>query len=102
MFLSKEQKERRVIDLYYYQGKTFQEIAKEVNLSPNFLNTVLKKYEEEKNAAAVSKTKREEQEDKTSREVASFKLFSEGKNPIEVAIELKLPEEEVTHFTRVF
>ena len=52
--------------------------------------------------SAVSKTKHEEQEDKTSKEVASFKLFSEGKNTIQVAIELKLPEEEVSQFHKGF
>ena len=58
--------------------------------------------EEEENAAAVSKIKHEQQENKTSKEVASFKLFSEGKNTIEVAIDLKLSEEEVTQFYKGF
>src|SRR5919112_3096194 len=102
MFLNKEQKERRVIDLYYNQGKTTREIVKELRVSPNFVNAVLKKHEEEENAAAVTKIKDEQQENKTSREVASFKLFSEGKNTIEVAIELKLSEEEVTQFYKGF
>jgi transposase len=102
MFISKEEKARRIIDLYYNQGKTFQEIAKEVKVSPNFINAVLKKYEEEENAAAVSKIKHEQQEIKTSKEVASFKLFSEGKNPIEVATELKLSEKEVAQFYNGF
>ena len=35
MFLSKEEKERRVIDLYYNQGKTFRDIVKELRMSPN-------------------------------------------------------------------
>jgi transposase-like protein len=102
MFLSKEQKERRIIELYYNQGKTFQEIAKEVKVSPNFISAVLRKHEEEKNAAAVSKIKHEQQEDKISKQVAAYELFSEGKNPIEVAIQLKLSEEEVTQFYKGF
>ncbi len=102
MFLNKEQKERRVIDLYYNQGKTTREIVEELRVSPNYVSAVLKKHEEEENAAAVSKIKHEQQEIKTSKEVASFKLFSEGKNPIEVAIELKLSEEEVTQFYKGF
>jgi hypothetical protein len=102
MFLSKEEKEKRIIDLYYNQGKTYYEIVKEAKVSPNYVSAVLKKHEEEKNAAAVSKIKHEHQENKTSREVASFKLFSEGKSPIEVAIELKLSEEEVTQFYKGF
>jgi transposase len=102
MFISNEEKERRVIDLYYNQGKTTREIVEELRVSPNYVSAVLKKHEEEENAAAVSKIKHEHQENKTSREVASFKLFSEDKNPIEVAIELKLSEEEVTQFYKGF
>ena len=102
MYLSKEEKEKRVIDLYYNQGKTYHEIVKELKVSPNYVSAVLKKHEEEENAAAVTKIKHEQQENKTSKEVASFKLFSEGKNTIEVAIDLKLSEEEVTQFYKGF
>jgi len=102
MYLSKEEKERRVIDLYYNQGKTYHEIVEELKVSPNYVSAVLKKYEEEENAAAVSKIKHEQQEKKTSKEVASFKLFSEGKNTIDVAIELMLSAEEVTQFYKGF
>jgi DNA-binding CsgD family transcriptional regulator len=102
MFLNKEQKAKLIIDLYYNQGKTYYEIVKEVKVSPNYVSAVLKKHEEEENAAAVSKIKHEQQENKTSREVASFKLFSEGKNLIEVATELKLSAEEVTQFYKGF
>ena len=102
MFLNKEQKERRIIDLYYNQGKTTREIVKELRVSPNYVNAVIKKHEEEENAAAVSKIKHEQQENKTFKEVASFKLFSEGKNTLEVAIDLKLSEEEVTQFYEGF
>ena len=44
MFLSKEEKERRVIDLYYYnQGKTFRDIAKEIRMSLNAKTAIIKK-----------------------------------------------------------
>jgi cytidylate kinase len=33
MFLSRQEKERLVLDLYYNQGKTFRDIAKEVRMS---------------------------------------------------------------------
>ena len=102
MFISKEEKERRIIDLYYNQGKTTREIVKELRVSPNYVNAVIKKHEEEENAAAISKIKHEQQENKTFKEVASFKLFSEGKNTIEVAIDLELSEEEVTQFYKGF
>jgi transposase len=42
MFLTKGEKERRVIDLYS-QGKTYRHIAEEVRISPNDIHTILKK-----------------------------------------------------------
>ena len=48
MFLSKEEKERRIIDRYYNQGKTTREIVEELRVSPNYVSAVLKKHEEEK------------------------------------------------------
>jgi transposase len=98
MYLSKEEKERRIIDLYYNQGKTSREIVEELRVSPNYVSAVLKKHEEEENAAAVSKTKHKEEEDKISKQVAAYEQLSEGKNLIQVAIDLKLSEEEVTQF----
>jgi DNA-directed RNA polymerase specialized sigma subunit len=44
MFLSKEEKERSVIDLYYYnQGKTFRDIAKELRMSLTAKTAIIKK-----------------------------------------------------------
>jgi DNA-directed RNA polymerase specialized sigma subunit len=55
MFLSKEEKERRVIDLYYYnQGKTFRDIAKELGMSPNTITTILKKEEQRNNSIVTN------------------------------------------------
>ncbi|HKG31860.1 MAG TPA: hypothetical protein VKA91_11370 [Nitrososphaeraceae archaeon] len=102
LFINKEEKARRIIDLHYNQGKTYHEIVEELRVSPNYVKAVLKQHEEEENASAVTKIKHEQQENKTSKEVASFELFSEGKNTIEAAIELKLSEEEVTQFYKGF
>jgi RNA polymerase sigma factor (sigma-70 family) len=54
MFLSKEEKERRVIDLYYNQGKTFRDIAKELGMSPNTIMTILKKEEQRNNSTVTN------------------------------------------------
>jgi DNA-binding transcriptional regulator LsrR (DeoR family) len=48
MFMSREEKERCVIDLYYNQGKTTREIIKELRVSPNYVSAVLKKEEEKR------------------------------------------------------
>jgi RNA polymerase sigma factor (sigma-70 family) len=54
MFLSKEEKERHVIDLYYNQGKTFRDIAKELGMSPNTITTILKKEEQRNNSIVTN------------------------------------------------
>ena len=54
MFLSKEEKERRVIDLYYNQGKTFRDIAKELGMSPNTIMTILTKEEQRNNSIVTN------------------------------------------------
>jgi RNA polymerase sigma factor (sigma-70 family) len=54
MFLSKEEKERRIIDLYYNQGKTFRDIAKELGMSPNTITTILKKEEQRNNSIVTN------------------------------------------------
>lgn len=38
LFMSKEEKERRIIDLYYNQGKTSREIVEELRVSPNYVS----------------------------------------------------------------
>jgi hypothetical protein len=47
MFLTKEEKERRVIDLYS-QGKTYRQIAEEVRISPNDIHAILRKKKKKK------------------------------------------------------
>ena len=54
MFLSKEEKERHVIDLYYNQVKTFRDIAKELGMSPNTITTILKKEEQRNNSIVTN------------------------------------------------
>ena len=85
MFISKEEKERRVIDLYS-QGKTYRQIAEEVRISPNDIHAILKKKEEEKNNNAVTNNQKQRQE-LSSR---AYELFSKGKTSVEVAIALNL------------
>jgi hypothetical protein len=97
MFISREEKERRIIDLYYNQGKTFCEIAKELRVSFSYIAFVIKKYEAEqgkKNDADNSMNKN--QQPSSSIAAQAYKLFSEGKTTVEVAIELNLPASKVS------
>jgi DNA-binding CsgD family transcriptional regulator len=83
--ISEERKER-VIDLYYNQGKTTREIAKIERMSIRDISAIRKEEEE----ARRQKNKDQEQSSK------AYKLFSEGKQPVEVAIALNLREPEAT------
>jgi transcriptional regulator len=45
MVLTREEKERRVLNLYN-QGRTYREIAKEVRISPRDIGIILRKAEQ--------------------------------------------------------
>ena len=81
--LSKAEKKERVIKLYK-EGKKYQEIVKEVRISPRDIGRIINEYTEEKD------TKHSK-----SYTTNGYKLLLEGLHPIEVAIKLKLPFEQI-------
>jgi predicted transcriptional regulator len=97
MFLTKEEKERHVIDLYS-QGKTYRQIAEEVRISPNDIHAILKKKEEEKNNNAVTNNQKQRQELSSK----AYELFSQGKKPLQVAIALNIRQSEATKYYREY
>jgi Mor family transcriptional regulator len=93
--LNKFEKEKRVIEMHL-AGKTIREIAKELHMSFTPISKIIKAYERKKELQA----KREEnnqngQIKKPSISSRAFKLFSDGKKPTEVVIELDIPPEKV-------
>jgi DNA-binding Lrp family transcriptional regulator len=93
--LNKYEKEKRVIEMHL-AGKTIREIAKEVRMSFTPISKIIKAYERKKELQA----KREEnnpngQIKKPSISSQAYKLFSEGKKPTNVKIELDIPPEKV-------
>jgi hypothetical protein len=46
--LTRQERERLVLDLYYNQGKTYREISKEARISPRDIGVILNKVMEEK------------------------------------------------------
>jgi hypothetical protein len=46
--LTRQERERLVLDLYYNQGKTYREISKEARISPRDIGVILNKVIEEK------------------------------------------------------
>jgi DNA-binding CsgD family transcriptional regulator len=75
MMLNKQEKEKLVLDLRS-QGKTFREIAKEAQISPRDIKDILNKTTSEEQSMSLS--------------TQAYELFSKGKTPLEVAIELKI------------
>jgi predicted DNA-binding protein YlxM (UPF0122 family) len=91
MFLSKEEKERLVLELYYEKDYTYRQIAKELHMSPNQIQDIIKRHEEKTNAKANKKKE-------LSLSSKAYKLFSKDKTNVEVAILLDIPQSQVTQF----
>jgi uncharacterized protein YjcR len=89
--ISREEKEKMVLDLYYNRGYTYKQLTRELRMSPNQLREIIKRHED-KNDAIANKKKM------LSLSSQAYKLFLEGKTNVEVAIKLDLPQEQVTQF----
>jgi DNA-binding CsgD family transcriptional regulator len=89
--LTREEKERFVLDLYN-QGKSTREIAEEARMSFRDIGVILNKAMEEEKETS------KEQADKVTKSTQAYKLFSKGKSPIQVAIALNIKEPEVAKF----
>jgi len=101
--LTRQERERLVLDLYYNQGKTYREISKEARISPRDIRVILNKAIEEKtkeeegiNQQDNNGAEKNQQDQHLSLSAQAYKLFSEGKTPLEVAIALNLRESEAT------
>ena len=91
MVLSREEKEKMVLDLYYNKGYTYKQLTRELRMSPNQIREIIKRHEE-KNDAIANKKK------VLSLSSQAYKLFYEGKNNVQVTIKLDLPQEQITQF----
>jgi alkylated DNA nucleotide flippase Atl1 len=111
--LTRQERERLVLELYYNQGKTYREIAKMARISPRDIGVILNKAVEEKTKESkeegikqqddnVKQNKQQEQQRQLSQSAQAYKLFSDRKTPLEVAIALNLKESEATKFYREY
>jgi len=82
---TKQEREERVLDLYYNQKKNYREIAKLERMCPRDIGLIVNK-----------ESKEIESEQSKSKASNAYKMFSEGKSPTDVAIALDLREPEVT------
>jgi hemerythrin superfamily protein len=84
-----EDRRKRVIDLYFNQHKSYAEIVQIERISPRDIHAIIK----EEQARRQKYKDRQQQEEISSK---AYKLFSEKKSPIELAITLSLREPEAT------
>ena len=101
----------RIINLYFNEHKSIREIAKITKKSSRDITSVLRNSEykgkeegykktAENNTGGLCQEKEHRQQvcDNLPLNTNAYRLFSEGKKPLDVAITLKLTEAEVTKF----
>jgi DNA invertase Pin-like site-specific DNA recombinase len=101
------ERERIVLDLYN-QGRTTRDIAKELRMSLRDISIILRKNHVSHGIVITDNgngnNTNETNNNKSPNEKATqaYRLFSEGKKPFEVAIELGIRETQVNKFFREF
>ena len=90
MVLTREEKERLVLDLYN-EGKSTREIAQIAHMSFRDIGAIIDKKEKEEEA-------KQGQARQIFASTQAYKLFSEGKSPVQVAIALNIRVPEVARF----
>jgi hypothetical protein len=105
-----QETKNKIIDLYFKQHLPIREVAKITKKSSRDIILVLKTIESQEkeedwkidNNNTKELERKEETLDKDDKNLApytkAYKLFSEGKRPIQVALILKIPEAEVTKY----
>jgi hypothetical protein len=105
MVMTRQERERLVVDLYN-QGKTIRKIAKEARMSFRDIKVILDKVVEEKTEASKEQDdavkNQNQQEQQLSLAAHAYKLLSEGKTSLEVAIALNLKESEATKYYKEY
>ncbi|MCD6037777.1 MAG: hypothetical protein K0S67_1665 [Nitrososphaeraceae archaeon] len=111
MTISTRQERERLVRELYNQGKTYREICKEVRISPRDIGVILNKAVEDKTAreegikqddGEKNQNQEQLQQQQLSLSTQAYKLFSDRKTPLEVAIALNLKESEATKFHKEY
>jgi len=98
-----EEEKRRIIDLHFNQGKTIREVSRLMGKSSHDITPVTKEHKMQlaQNYALANGEQSEfiqREQDRPIPNVKAYKLFDEGKSPLEVAAELNLPGPQVQQF----
>src|ERR671921_594375 len=104
--LTRQEREKLVLELYN-QGKTYREISKEARISPRDIRVILNKVIEEKTEGIKQQDnngaeKNQQEQEHLSLAAQAYKLFSNRKTPLEVAIALNLKESEATKYYKEY
>src|SRR5918996_1247375 len=103
MVLAREEKDKLIEELYN-QGKTYQQIAREARLSVRDIKPALEKAEKEKEKKlGIANQEGEERSHKQQKPSSqAYRLFAQGKTPLDVASELNNREVEATKYYREY
>ena len=91
-----EERKKRLIDLYYNQGKMTLEIPYIERMSIRDILPILREEEESK------RQRHEDQQPQEETYSKAHRLFSKGKKPVEVAIVLNLTEPAAVKYYREY
>lgn len=82
------EREKLFIDLYKNQNKSIREIAKTEKMSFRDIGFILKKHWLSHGIAMTEDDDKNKNKSSSEKATQAYKLFDEGKKPIELAIEL--------------
>jgi predicted DNA-binding protein YlxM (UPF0122 family) len=100
-----QETKRKIIELYFTQHKNIREIAKEVQKSSRDIVAMVKEHKQELQQSQPSMSLRDDVDQQKEVDfirspinVRAYELFSKGLTPPQVALELKLSEEDTTSY----
>src|SRR6188472_4668401 len=98
------ERERHVIGLYD-QGKNTRDIAKELRMSLRDISSILRKNQVSHGLPFPiidNDNNNNTNKSPNQKSTQAYKLFSKGKTPVEVAIQLGLSEKQATRYCREY
>ena len=102
------ERERQVIELYDH-GKSTRDIAKELRMSLRDISSILRKNQvshgdiiTNDNGNSDNNNSSNDNKSQSQKATQTYKLYSEGKKPFEVAIELGIREAQVNKLFKEF
>jgi hypothetical protein len=101
-------RERKVLELYN-QGKSTRDIAKEIRMSLRDISIILRKNQvshgivtTKDNGNGNSNNETNNNKSPSQKATQAYELYNKGKKPVEVAIQLGLPEYKATKYYREY